>query len=143
MSRRRIVVFTFFLFCGLSFSVSDVFSATVFGPQELTISRWRSHLSRHAFELDQGGDGLIELSKNTPQHEINGGFIFFNKKLIRLRGFLTGDDLTLEKEVRLESTNRLFIFLRGTSGAAVTLRVRHKDNLAPETFGTSFSYLVY
>ena len=132
MPGKHTAVFTFILVMALFVLVADGYGEAVFGPQDFTISRWHTHLSRHTFALESGGDGVIEISKNTPQQEIRGGFIYFNQDLISLRRFLIGDELTFEKDVRLKSTNHILVFARGTPGASVTLAIKHKGSLAPE-----------
>ena len=69
MPGKYTAVFAFLLVFTLFSPVADGYSTTVFGPQDLTVSRWHSHLSRHTFALESSGDGVIEVFKNTPQQE--------------------------------------------------------------------------
>ncbi|MBN1843574.1 MAG: hypothetical protein JW883_15005 [Deltaproteobacteria bacterium] len=94
---------------------------TVFGPSDFEIGSWHVHFSRHTFHLDDPGNGYIVITKNTPDMEIRGGFLFFNRRFIPLRQFLVGDDIIVYKDRALKSTNRLTVFLRGTPGASVTI----------------------
>ncbi len=82
----------------------------VFGPENFDISAWRLHLSRQTFDVADPGDGYIKIEKNTPDSDINGGFLFFNWQLIPLRQFLTGDDLDFYKDIQLKAHNRLTVF---------------------------------
>jgi len=106
-------------------------SETVFGPSDFEIGSWHIHFSRHTIHVDDPGDGLIVITKNTPDEEINGGFLFFNRRLVPLRTFLAGDDLIVYKDVRLRSTNRLTVFLRGTPQASVSIEIRKVDSPIP------------
>jgi hypothetical protein len=132
MSKKHIAGLALFFVISLLSSVAYGNNAGGFGPQEMTIKKWRSHLSRHTFELEQEGDGILEISKNSPPSEIKGGFIFFNKKFIGLRKFFSGEDLKFEKDVSLKSANRMFVFARGKHGASFTLTIRPKDSYTPE-----------
>jgi hypothetical protein len=115
--------------CFVIFLLSSVaYGNNGFGPKEMTIKKWRSHLSRHTFDLEQAGDGILEISKNSPSSDFRGGFIFLNKKFIGLRKFFKGEDQTFEKEVHLKSANRMFVFARGKHGASFTLTIRHQDS---------------
>ena len=80
--------FVIFLLSSVAYGNNGV----AFGPKEMTIKKWHSHLSRHTFDLEQEGDGILEISKNSPSSEFKGGFVFFNKKFIGLRKFLIGED---------------------------------------------------
>jgi len=120
----------------LSVVFSFVFGAyaadqILFGPKELSISRWHFHLSMHRFKADDPGDGIIAITKNTPGKRIRGGFIIVNRRFIRLSRFLRGSDLTLEKKILLRHKNRLMVFLRGKRGASITVEVRAKAPIAP------------
>ncbi len=122
-------------FCLLS--VLFIFSAiaapvyadeTVF-ESDLQIKRWRVHFSRHRFSVDDPGAGLLVITKNTPNKKIRGGFVLFNRKFIPLRNFLRGDDTVFEKDVKLRSRNRMFVFLRGKRGASINIKVVNKSTI--------------
>ena len=127
------------LFCILA--VLFIFSAislpayadghTVFGPKELTIKWWHIHLSFHKFKVDDPGDGVIIITKNTPNKKIRGGFVILNRRIIRLRKFLVGDDTVFDKDISLKSRNRLMVFLRGKPGASITIEIRKKSTIPP------------
>jgi len=104
---------------------------TVFGPSDFEIGSLHVHFSRHTFHVDDPGNGYIVITKNTPDMEIRGGFLFFNRRFIPLRQFLIGDDIIVYKDRALKSTNRLTVFLRGTPGASVTIEVRGSDSPVP------------
>ena len=103
----------------------------VFGPSNFEISNWHFHLSRHVFNVDDPGDGLIKISKNTPDMDIEGGFLFFNLQLIPLRDFLIGDDIVIDIEKSLKTKNSLTVFLRGTPGASVAIEVENAGTAVP------------
>lgn len=97
---------------------------TVLGPEKLTIGWWPSHRSFHKFTADAPGEGVLVVTKNTPDKRIRRGFVLLNRQFIPLRSFFKGDDLVLEKEVQLRSTNYMLVFLRGKPGASITLEVQ-------------------
>ncbi|MCK4788719.1 MAG: RHS repeat protein, partial [Desulfobacteraceae bacterium] len=104
---------------------------TAFGPKGLTIRWWRIHLSFHHFTVDDPGDGLIIITKNTPQKKIRGGFLLLNGRFISIRSFLVGSDTVFEREISLRATNRLMVFLRGQRRASITLEVGKKSTIQP------------
>ncbi len=97
---------------------------TEFGPSDFEIGAWHMHLSSRTFEADDPGEGYIEITKNTPDEDIEGGFLFLNWQLIPIRQFLIGDELVFHKDVRLNANNRLTVFLRGTPGASVRIEIK-------------------
>ena len=111
----------------VSFGMISTVSAedyAVFGPKDLTIGWFHLTLSFHSFRVEEPGGGVILISKNTPDKDMNGGFIRINGKFIPLRDFLRGDELLLEKEVTLRSKNYLFVFFRGERHASIRLAVK-------------------
>jgi len=104
---------------------------TVFGPKGLTIRWWRMHLSFHHFTVDDPGDGLIIITKATPQKKIRGAFLILNRRFISLRRFLAGSDSVFEKKISLRARNHLMVFIRGTPGASITIEVRKKSTIKP------------
>lgn len=126
-------------FCLLS--VLSVFSAisspvyandqTVFGPKELKISRWHVHLSLHRFNVDDPGNRVIIITKNTPNKKTRGGFLLFNRRVIPLRAFLVGGDTVFEKDISLQSKNHMTVLLRGKPGASITIEVMKRSAIPP------------
>ena len=126
-------------FCLLS--VLSIFSAisspvyandqTVFGPKELKISRWHVHLSLHRFNVDDPGNRVIIITKNTPNKKIRGGFLLFNRRVIPLRAFLVGGDTVFEKDISLQSKNHMTVLLRGKPGASITIEVMKRSTIPP------------
>jgi len=104
---------------------------TLFGPKKLEIGGFRLHISRHSFSAQNPGDGLLTITKNTPQQVIRAGFLFFNGKFIPLSPFLSGDDVVLDRELSLSSSNHLTVFLRGTPGASITAKIENADSPIP------------
>ena len=72
---------------------------TVFGPEEMIIDKWFIHLSFHQFSADNPGEGVLFVTKNTPEELIKGGFVLLNDQVIALREFLQGDEIVFEREV--------------------------------------------
>lgn len=122
-----LVVFLLSVFV-LSARANDV---SVFGPKDCDIGYWHLHFSRSTFGIDEPGDGVIVIKKNTPEADLAGGFLFFNWRLIPLRNFLRGDDLIVYKDTRLKAVNRLTVLLRGDPGASVSVEVRKLDTPVP------------
>jgi len=125
--RKRILFFSAFLLILLTLSsLTSAQDQTVFGPKDLTIRWWPIHLSFHRFTVDDPGDGLITITKNTPGKKIRGGFLFLNRTFIPLRSFLFGNDTGFERHISLRHRNRLMVFLRGRPGTSITIAVRRK-----------------
>ena len=131
MSRR------FFCFLAVLF-VFSAFAAhvyasdqTVFGPEDFKISMWHIHFSINTFSVNDPGEGVLTITKNTQDKNIRGGFLLFNGNLISIRDFLIGEDLVFEKDISLGSNNRLTLFLRGTPDASITMEVRKKSATPP------------
>jgi len=106
---------------------------SVFGPKDLTISRWYIHLSFHSFTVDEPGDGILVVTKNTPDKEIPRGFIILNQSFIPLRDFLVGNDTVFEKTIPLVSSNHMIVFLIGTPGASITVEAKKNVTSPPPT----------
>jgi RHS repeat-associated protein len=104
---------------------------TVFGPKDLRIGWFRLHISFHKFMIDEPGEGIITIGKNTPEKKIRGGFARLNGKWIPLQSFLRGDTTVYEKNVSLRSRNYLIVFLRGDRGVSISLEVRKKSLTPP------------
>ena len=124
---RRIFFLTLF-FVGF-FIPADLAAAsgdTVFGPKDFEIGWFRVHISLQRFRMDDPQEGIITIVKSTPEKQIRGGFILLNGKSIRLRHFLNSEELTLEREVKLRSRNRLLVFLRGAKSGSIQVAVKKK-----------------
>jgi hypothetical protein len=104
---------------------------TVFGPTDLEIGNFHLHLSRYSFSVQTQGDGVLSITKNTPEQVIRGGFLFFNGTFISLRQFLIGNDINFSEELTLAASNHFTVFLRGTTGASINVKVENADNLIP------------
>ena len=131
MSRKVFYLFLFlFIFSAIS-SLVHAENETVFGPRVFEIGQWHVHFSVHTFDVDTPEEGIITITKNTPEQQIGGGFVFFNTTFVPLRDFLVGDEFVLEKGITLRSINLLTVFLRGTPGAAVTVEVSKAGSPVP------------
>jgi len=128
------------LFCLIAalFTISVVSSSaspihpTLFGPKTFKIRWYRFHLSFYRFKVNEPGNGVMTITKNTPERRIWRGFIRINGNIIPLREFLSGDDLALEREVKLQSRNRVFVCLIGTRGASIRVIVKKKTTPPPQ-----------
>ena len=122
-SDRRFATFLFIFFLIIMFSnTADADDAIVF-EKAFTIGEWHLHASRHTFGADDSGQGVIKISKNNPQEEIQHGFLLINGAFIFLHDFFTGDELAFEKHFTLKATNGLFVFLVGDPGASVSMQI--------------------
>jgi len=119
MFRLFILLFIYLAFPLLSHADNQ----TLFGPKSFEIGKWHIHASVHTFHAEDPGQGIITVSKNTPDKSINGGFILFNTTIVPLQDFLTGSEAVFEKEITLRSNNLITVFLRGTPGASITITI--------------------
>ncbi len=82
------------LFLALIFLVCPAASfaqgQSVFGPKDFRIGMMHFHLSVHPFNVEGGGDGVILVTKKTPQNTFEGGFLLLNSQIIALHDFLEG-----------------------------------------------------
>ena len=121
---RKICCLVIVLFISFAFpSLIHADNQTVFGPKSFEISKWHIHASVHTFNVADPGEGIVTITKNTPDHPISGGFILLNTTVVPLRDFLTGGDVVFEKEIALRSINFITVFLRGTPGASITITI--------------------
>ncbi len=123
MPKKICCLFILLFICLVFPSLSHADNQTVFGPKDCKIGRWHVHLSVHTFNVEDPGEGIITIIKNTPEKQIRGGFILFNTTIVPLRNFLTGNEVVFEKEITLRSINFITIFLRGTPGTSVTITI--------------------
>ncbi len=130
MSRKILSLFAI-LFIISAIAAPVYADQTVFGPEDLTIGRWHVHLSSHRFSVDDPSDGVLTIVKNTPDKEIWGGFCFLNGNYIGLSNFLNGTGVIFEEDVDLSSNNRITIFLTGTPGASIKVKLKKKGVTPP------------
>ncbi|MFZ0448383.1 MAG: hypothetical protein WAL98_04010, partial [Desulfatiglandaceae bacterium] len=123
MYRKICCLFIFLLVCSAFPSLIHAEDQTVFGPKSFEIGWLHIHASIHTFNVANPGEGVVTITKNTPEQSITGGFILLNTTLVPLRDFLTGDDLVFETEITSRSTNFITVFLRGTPGASITITI--------------------
>ena len=97
---------------------------SVFGPKDFRIGQMHFHLSVHSFSVDSRGEGLIIVTKKTPEKRMEGGFLLLNGQVIGLHDFLEGKNQSTERKVSLRSRNFLTVFLRGTPGATISIEVK-------------------
>ncbi|RZB33972.1 MAG: hypothetical protein SRB2_03365 [Desulfobacteraceae bacterium Eth-SRB2] len=131
MPRKVCCLFMFLFICFAFPSLIHADNQTVFGPKSFEIGKWHVHASVHTFNVEDPGEGIVTVTKNTPDKAISGGFILFNTTLVPLRDFLTGDQVTFEKDITLRSINFITVFLRGTPGACVAIEVKKAGGPIP------------
>jgi hypothetical protein len=66
-----------FILFSLIAPITNASEQTLFGPKKLEIGGFRLHISRHSFSVQNPGDGLLTITKNTPEQVIRAGFLFF------------------------------------------------------------------
>lgn len=131
MSRSLSIPLFFAVVWSISLTSVGASDYSVFGPKDCAIGDWHLYFSRHVFTVDESGDGLIVVRKNTPDRIIDGGFLFFNWRLIPLRNFLSGENLIAYRDTQLRARNRLAVLLRGDPGASVSIEIRKLDTPVP------------
>jgi hypothetical protein len=97
---------------------------SVFGPKDFRIGQMHFHLSVHSFSVDSRGEGLIVVTKKTPEKRMEGDFLLLNGQVIGLHDFLEGKNQSTERKVSLRSRNFLTVFLRGAPGATISIEVK-------------------
>jgi RHS repeat-associated protein len=123
MYRKVCCLFIFLFICSAFPSLIHADNQTVFGPKSFEIGKWHIHASVQKFNVEDPGEGVVTITKNTLDKPISGGFILFNTTVVPLQDFLTADEIVFEKEITLRSTNFITVFLRGTPGAYVTITI--------------------
>jgi hypothetical protein len=109
-------------------------AALVYDSGQLPIGKWHVHLSKHTFNADAAKNGVLSISRQAPGLAIHVGFVILNRRLIPLKRFLNGPDVTFQKKVRLKQRNRLRVFLIGSPGAAVGITIHTPaENQPPPT----------
>ncbi len=104
---------------------------TLFGPKDLEIGSFHLHLSRYSFSVQSPGDGLLSITKNTPELAISTGFLFFNGTFINLKPFLSGNDIHFSEEIGLAASNHLTVFLGGIPGASINVKIENAGTPMP------------
>lgn len=123
MYRKVCRIFIFLFISSVYPSLIHADNQTVFGPKSFEIGKWHVHASVHTFNLEDPGEGVVTITKNTLDKPISGGFILFNTTVVPLRNFLTGGEIVLEKEITLRSINFITVFLMGAPRASVTITI--------------------
>ena len=127
------------------FSLMIPFSNTAFADggivfeKDFTISKWHLYASQHTFSADTSGEGILKISKNDPQKEIQRGFFVLNGSFTSLRNFLVRDEIVFEKHSVLKTTNRLFVFLIGNPEASVSMQIKRGEDKSSAPKITEFS----
>ena len=123
MYRKVCCLFIFLFICSAFPSLIHADNQTVFGPKSFEIGNWHIHASVHTFNVEDSGEGVVTITKNTTDMPISSGFILLNTTLVPLRNFLIGDEVVFEKEITLRSINFISVFLLGTPGASVAITI--------------------
>jgi len=66
----HVLIFLFFFSAIPSLVHAD--NQTVFGPKIFEIGRWHVLLSVHSFNVEDPGEGVVTITKNTPEKQIRG-----------------------------------------------------------------------
>jgi RHS repeat-associated protein len=114
------VLFIFALALTVTAGPAGAEELTVF-QKDFAVGKLHLHLSQHRFQIEEPSAGRLEITKAASG--IQGGFVLFNDALILLPHFFTGDEPVFKKPVGLKSVNHLLVFLVGSPGASITLRV--------------------
>ena len=130
-SRSITVIFSLILIFLFFSADSFAESQSLFGPKDFRIGWMHFHLSIHSFSVDARGEGLILVTKTTPDKGMDGGFLLLNGQIIGLDDFLEGKNQTTETGVSLRSRNFLTVFLRGTPGATISITVKKGSATPP------------
>ena len=121
----------FFLLLSIIAPITYANEPAVFGPKDVEIGRFYFHFSRYSFSVQNPGDGVLSISKNTPEQAISAGFLFFNGTFVPLKQFLSGNDINFYEKLTLAASNNLTLFLGGIPGASVTVKVENAGNPVP------------
>lgn len=105
--------------------------STLYDSGPLSIGSWQVHLSRHTVTVDQPQEAELVVTKNRPELAIQAGFLIFNARLIPLTRFLTETDLSRHLPINLEATNRLRVFMVGTTDAGITITIHTREQSQP------------
>jgi RHS repeat-associated protein len=130
---KKSIFFPLIIFMLFSIGVPAVHAneETLFGPKEFKIASFGLHLSRSSFSAPNPGDGILTLTKKTPEHAISLGFLFLNGKFFSFTPFLSGEEITLTQGVTLNASNQLIVFLGGTAGAAINIEITSGGGSVP------------
>ena len=112
------------------FVPSAVQASTLYDTGELSINAWHVHLSSHTFRAENQNRATLQITKNTPGSALKRGFLIFNQKMIPLKRFFNGTDVSFQKKIKLRRLNRLRVFLIGSPGASITIGI-HADSANP------------
>jgi RHS repeat-associated protein len=127
-SACRSATFLFFFSLIIVFSNSVNAGNAVVFERSFNIGEWHMHASQHTFSADDAGNGILTISKNNSQGEVQHGFLVLNSALIFLGDFLAGDELVFEKEIAIKATNSLIIFLLGDPGASISVQISGNES---------------
>jgi hypothetical protein len=103
----------------------------VFGPEEFTIVRLRTHVFLRRFKVSEPGEGSILITRNSPVRMFRSGSVTLNGRRISLRQLFHGTRTVLERKIRLRRRNHLQVSLQGARGASITIEVREKSLTPP------------
>lgn len=113
MARKAVIVAIIIFSILLSILPAAADDTYVLETGELSITPWHVHYSRYTFSVSNPGFAILRVTKVTPDKDINGGFLFLNRRTIPLKHFFKGQELTFERKIKLRSLNHLNVFLEG------------------------------
>lgn len=120
-SRRCSLLLFLALIC---LAVTDANAATLWGPEQLQIRRWRVHVSSHRFFSEEAGEARLVVVKTNPEKRIAGGFVLLNRRIVKLRRFFREGNAVFEAAVNLQRRNRMLVVFRGQRGAGISISIR-------------------
>jgi RHS repeat-associated protein len=138
-SGRCFLAFLFIFSIIIPFSNPAYADDGILFEKAFIIRKWNFCASQHTFSADASGEGILKISKNYPQKEIQRGFFVLNGSFTFLRDFLVGDEIVFEKHSALKTTNRLFVFLFGNPGNSVSMQIKCGEDKRPAPKITAFT----
>ena len=100
---------------------------TLFGPKDLKIEKWHTHLSLYRFKADEHEKGVLIVTRSRSHHSDLKGFIVFNGRYVSIDDLFKGSDDPRETTLSLRSRNVLMIFLKGKPGTVLSLWIKRKE----------------
>ena len=78
---------------------------TLFGPKDLKIEKWHTHLSLYRFKADEHEKGVLIVTRSRSHHSDLKGFIVFNGRYVSIDDLFKGSDDPRETTLSLRSRN--------------------------------------
>ncbi len=108
----------------LILTFASLASATsILGPKECIIEDGKKFSFSQGFTADPNAPSKIILTKFSASGDYKGGKLRLNNKIYRLKRFLRGDRIVIERDIQLEEVNKLKLVFKGAMGAALSLEI--------------------